>query len=229
MSMATATTSNRANAQSVTSAFDGRLERLQRLSRHDPEAAQTETWAWFAEAGRRIQTDRTGATEELSRLFRSGTPSVGIDGPTQGMLVGFVFNPAIDRALAGITAMWLPWAGKRFDAAAAGGDNLMLRSARWPAKLVWPLYPMRPATDRISGFDFDTRVEPGALDPDVDVLVIDYDPVAANPRLIIRSIRDELVEVSPGAHLGKMLWRHGDGSAAGYTLLAYFALRSSLG
>jgi hypothetical protein len=42
--------------------------------------------------------------------------------------------------------------------------------------------------------------------------------------LIIRQVRDELVEVAPGTHLGKMLWRHRDGR---HTLLAYFALREA--
>jgi hypothetical protein len=41
----------------------------------------------------------------------------------------------------------------------------------------------------------------------VDVLVIDYESVDANPRFLIRQIRDELVEVVPGANLGKMLVR----------------------
>jgi hypothetical protein len=56
------------------------------------------------------------------------------------------------------------------------------------------------------------------------VLVIDYEPVESNPRLVIRRIRDELVEVSPGMYLGKMLWRRRDGR---HTLLAYFALREA--
>ena len=77
-------------------------------------------------------------------------------------------------------------------------------------------------------FDFNTWIEPGAVDPDRDVLVIDYASVDSNPRVIIKQIRDELVEVVPGAHLGKMLWRHGDGPDARHTLLAFFALRSEL-
>jgi hypothetical protein len=44
------------------------------------------------------------------------------------------------------------------------------------------------------------------------------------PRLVIRQIRDELVEVAAGTHLGKMLWRDRDGR---HSLLAYFALRES--
>ena len=207
------------------SAIAPRLARLRELSDAEPSAAAEETWAWFVEAGRRIQTDRDPALAELNELFRSGAPSTGIEGPTRGTLVGFTMTPLADRALAGITAAWLPWAGKRFDAAAARGDNLLLRSARLPSKLPWPLYRMRDAGEHLAAFDFETRVEAGALDPDRQVLVIDYAPVDSNPALIIKQIRDELVEVVPGAHLGKMLWRTRGGDHA---LLAYFALRSSL-
>ena len=58
-----------------------------------------------------------------------------------------------------------------------------------------------------AAFDFTTYVEPGKLDPSVEVLVIDYGSVPANPALLIRQIRDELVQVVPGANLGKMLVR----------------------
>ena len=164
------------------------------------------SWDQILETGHAIQTDRPAAVARLDELFRAGTPPAALDGPTQGALVGFVIHPAFDRAVAALASRWLPWAGKRFDAAASRGDNLLLRSARWPSKLLWPTYPLRDAGDRVAGFDFQTRVERGALDPDTDVLVIDYAPVA------------------PGTHLGKMLWRHRDGR---YTLLAYFALREA--
>jgi hypothetical protein len=180
------------------------------------------SWDQILETGRAIQTDREAALARLGELFRSDTPPAGLDGATEGALVGFVIHPAFDRAAAALASRWLPWAGKRFDAAASGGDNLLRRSARWPSKLLWPTYPMRDAGERLAAFDFQTRVERGALDTDTDVLVIDYEPVESNPRLIIRQIRDELVEVAPGVHLGKMLWRHRDGR---HTLLAYFALR----
>ena len=185
-------------------------------------AAPPTTWNDILETGRAIQTDRETALARLAELFRAGTPPTGLDGPTSGALVGFVVHPTFDRAVAGLASRWLPWAGKRFDAAASCGDNLLLRSARWPSKLLWPTYPMRHAGERLAAFDFETRVERGALDPETDVLVIDYAPVDSNPRLVIKQIRDELVEVAPGTHLGKMLWRRGDGR---HTLLAYFALR----
>jgi hypothetical protein len=204
------------------------LERVQRLAQSDPLEAQRDAWRLLEETGRRIQSDRDKAVSELNELFRSGAPSRGIEGPTEGALVGFVIHPAFDRLTAALRDAWLPWAGKRFDSQAARGDNLLLRSARWPAKLLWPLYRARDAGDRLAAFDFETRVEPGAVDPDREVLVIDYAPVDSNPRLIIKRIRDELVELVPGVHLGKMLWRSGSLEDPSYTLLAYFALKSNL-
>jgi hypothetical protein len=57
------------------------------------------------------------------------------------------------------------------------------------------------------------------------VLKIDYGPVESNPRLIIRSIRDELVQLLPDTYLGKSLWRSEDNREERYSCLAYFALR----
>jgi hypothetical protein len=207
----------------------GRLEQLRRLAESDPSAAQRQAWSLLADTGRRIQSDRQAAIAELDELFRSGTPSLGIEGATEGALVGFVVHPLFDRVTAALGRAWLPWAGKRFDSRVARGDNLLLRSARWPSKLLWPRYSTREAGERLSAFDFETRVEPGAVDPDRDVLVIDYAPVDSNPALIIKRIRDELVELVPGAHLGKMLWRSGSVEAPSYTLLAFFALKQPLG
>jgi hypothetical protein len=148
------------------------------------------SWDQILQTGRVIQTDREAALGRLAELFRAGTPPVGLDGATEGALVGFVMHPAFDRTVAALASRWLPWASKRFDAAASGGDNLLLRSARWPSKLLWPSYRFRDAGDRLAAFDFRTRVERGALDPETDVLVIDYEPVESNPQLIIRQIRD---------------------------------------
>jgi hypothetical protein len=67
---------------------------------------------------------------------------------------------------------------------------------------------------------------PWRLDPSVDVLVIDYSCVAANPRLLIRSVRDEVVEIVPGPNLGKMLVNL-PGRRDPFPAL-YFALKSEL-
>ena len=177
----------------------------------------TDTWTRFTELGAAKDLDT------LAELFRTGSPSAGIDGPTEGQLVTFTVHPLFDRFAARVTGAWMPWAGKQFHSATNSGDNLLARSAKWPARLPWPTYRMRDAGDRLAAFDFETRVEPGKLDPDTDVLVIDYAPVDSNPRLVIKQVRDELVEVAPGAHLGKMLWHHGEDR---YSLAAYFALRT---
>ena len=62
-----------------------------------------------------------------------------------------------------------------------------------------------------------------SIRPDVRVMVIDYSDVGDNPRLIIRSIRDELVEVVPGAYLGKVLFRLPQDR---YEMIGFFALRT---
>ena len=134
-------------------------------------------------------------------------------------------QPAFDTAIAALTTAWLPWAGKRFDDGARTCDNLLLRSARLPSEPLGPLYSTRDAGRRPRRVRLRDAGRAGALDEDREVLVIDYAPVDLTP--IIKSIRDELVQIVPGANLGKMLWRHGDGER--HSLLAYFALRSSLG
>jgi len=54
-------------------------------------------------------------------------------------------------------------------------------------------------------------------------MVIDYANVESNPRLVIRSIRDELVELVPGVYLGKILFNTG---ADRFSKIGYFALRT---
>jgi hypothetical protein len=73
------------------------LEELRARAASDAAGTQRETWALLAETGRRIQADRGAATARLDELFRAGRPSLGIDGPTEGTLVGFVIYPAFDR------------------------------------------------------------------------------------------------------------------------------------
>ena len=104
----------------------------------------------------------------------------------------------------------MPWLGKSFDAQAAHGYNRLAPSARWPAKLFWPLYGTKPEWERgrrstsrrRSSLERPTRTS--------RCLKIDYGPVESNPRFIIRQIRDELVELVPDTYLGKILWRSGE-------------------
>jgi hypothetical protein len=223
-SVETAATSNWAEAAGATAAesrIARRVEALGNVAETDPEAARDLCWALFKELGARAPLHAEAAAE-LDELFHLGTPPERIDGQTEGILVGFVWRRPVNVALRAITGGWMPWLGKRFDAANSRGDNVLLTSARWPSKLLWPLYRTRPAEGGRAAFDFETAVEPSKDDPSMEALKIDYHDVVENPRLLIRSIRDELVEIVPGAYLGKMLWRH---DAERHTLLAYFALR----
>ncbi|WP_343601089.1 hypothetical protein [Mycobacterium sp.] len=198
-----------------------RLDWLRDSVHKHPAGAADAAWAWIAELSKRAKSDAAGADAELNELFRLGTPPTDLDGPTEGILVMTTTNPALDAAVRAVTALWMPWQGKRFDVDAATGDNRLTRSTGLVSKLLWPLYSMRDAEAGKLAFDFTTYVEAGKDDPDRQVMVIDYADVEKNPRLIIRSIRDELVELVSGAYLGKILFNSGDT----YTKIGYFALR----
>jgi hypothetical protein len=203
MQTATKTTNGRAALPSGPVAE--RVAKLREQARDDAQAAREEAWSWIAELGKRAHTDRKGALDELQALFLCGRPAEGIDGQTEGILVTWTMHPLADKLIGSITNAWMPWLGKKFDPEQGQGINTLTDSARWPAKIVWPLYSTRESPLGRSAFDFKTYIEAGRLDPSVDVLVIDYESVESNPRLLIRAIRDELVQIVPGANLGKML------------------------
>jgi hypothetical protein len=181
-----------------------RVAALRRKAKTDPTGARDEAWAWIEELSERAHEDRKGAIDELGRLFLCGKPAK-VTGQTEGILVTWTMHPLADRVIGAITDSWMPWVGKEFDPAHSRGINTLTDSARWPAKLVWPLYSSSDSPLGRSAFDFKTYVEAGKLDPSVQVLVIDYESVPSNPALLIRQIRDELIEIVPGANLGKML------------------------
>jgi hypothetical protein len=202
-----------------------RVDQLKRLANTDPQAAQDAAWGWFQRVGAHLP-DRA-AQAELDELFRTSTPATGVDGQTEGLLVGWVArNAALNRgggalhsaAKAVTTGLGvLPWLGKRFDAQAKRGTNSLSRLGL----LARPIAKVRKAGDHYEAFPMANWVERGQLDPDTDVLVIDYASLPDNP-WPVSAIRDELVEIVPHTYLGKMLWRQGDD----YYLLAYFALKT---
>lgn len=201
-----------------------RVAELREQAAGSPLEARDAAWHWFEQLGEETGRDRDAGAAALGELFELGLPPEGIDGRTEGILVAPLISGTVDRAMRGLAGAWMPWRGKRFDSVANRGDNVLADSARWPAKLFWPLYGTRSLGDARSAFDFETRVERSEDEgPPVDVLVIDYVVVDSNPSFLIKRIRDELVEIVPGANLGKILWRHGDGS---YANIGYFALRN---
>jgi len=219
----TGTDARSAGSGPAATAVEQRVASLRSQAASAPDEARETAWAWIEDLQRRAAKDRARAERELDELFRAGTPPQSLDGPTEGILVCTTTNPALDMAVRALTNVWMPWQGKRFDAAAQTGDNRMTSSSALPAKLLWALYTMKDVEGGKLAFDFTTYVEAGKDDPDRQVLVIDYANVESNPRLIIRSIRDELVEIVPGAYLGKVLFRLTRG---GYAKIGYFALRT---
>ena len=211
-------------AEAALSPTAQRVAELRRVAQSSPATAADAAWGWFKELGEVARSDRARGTEDLNELFKVGSAPTAIDGQTEGILVAPLIQPVLDKGLGLLTGAWMPWLGKRFDRGAQLGDNTLTSSTRYVGKLLWPLYGMKEYGSNVAAFDFETRVEPGKTDPDTDVLVIDYHPIEKNPDFIIRRIRDELVEIVPGANLGKILWRSGDDD---YTLIGFFALRST--
>jgi len=222
--MATTDTTTAPATDEALSDVAQRVAELRKVAQTSPATAGDAAWAWFKELGAAAGSDRDAAAEKLNELFRLGVPPSGIDGQTEGIFVAPLITPPVDRALRLLTGAWMPWLGKRFDAGSSMGDNTLTDRTRIVAKLLWPLYNTKEYGSNRAAFDFETRIEPGKNDPDRDVLVIDYYPVESNPRFIIRQIRDELVEIVPGANLGKILWRRDEDDHA---LIGYFALRST--
>jgi hypothetical protein len=223
--MATMRTSNQATPGDTQRQVAARAAELRELAQSDAAEARDRAWQWFSQAGQRLRTDREVAIAELTALFSTGRPPCGIDGETKGALIGWAAAPVADRLLTALTDRWLPWAGKRFRAGDSTGDNVLRQNARPVSSVLWPRYHMHPSGPRLIAFDFKTYVQRGVLDTTMDVLVIDYASVESNPRLLIKQIRDELVEVVPGANLGKMIY---EGPGDRHTLLAYFALKSTI-
>jgi hypothetical protein len=199
---------------------------LQGLRKSELELARRATWSQIRLAGMRARSRSAEALETLNLIFRlGGPPKSALSGPYDGIVVTpSLWRPA-DRALTALSAAWMPWVGKRFDSDAERGDNLLRPSARSVARVLWPGYRLREAPEGLLGaFRFRTYTSPGSVDPDRETLKIDYDS-DENPRLLIRDILDELVEVVPGACLGKVLLRRGGADDPRWRLVAYFALQ----
>src|SRR5437588_10355287 len=159
-----------------------RISKLRERAQSDPGGARDEAWEWLQELGRRAATDREGALAELQEVFLSGEPATGDSGQTEGLLVAWAMNPIADRVIGTITNAWMPWLGKKFYPEESRGENTLTRSARWPAKLLWPLYSTGVSPLGRTAFDFKTYVEAGRLDTSFDVLLIDDANVDTKPR-----------------------------------------------
>jgi hypothetical protein len=202
------------------------VEALQGLSKANADFARRAAWNQIRLAGVRAKSRPAEAHDSLNRMFRLGVPpSAPLDGPMHGILVTPTIPRPADAAIRGLASLWMPWTGKRFDSAAETGDNVLIAGARPIARVLFPSYRLEPLDDgNYSAFRFRTYVSPGKVDPDRQTLKIDYDS-DENPRLLIRDILDELVQVVPGAYLGKVLLRR----KGAWQLIGYFALEPAAG
>jgi hypothetical protein len=132
---------------------------------------------------------------DLVDLYRAGTVPDSLrvlDHVAQGRMLavrGLDWRGARDLYARVTASRFFPWAGKRFqhlDRNEGTGINRL----RLAGERLW--YPFR------------TRIEPSALDG-APCIALDYD-LPENPR-IVRALRDELREVSPGLFLGPALYR----------------------
>jgi hypothetical protein len=177
-------------------------------------------------AARRMSSERAESLAALNGIFALGhAPAPALDGPYKGTgITSTLWGPldAFSRALA---HLWLPWKGKRLSATTQSGDNMFPQEDLWLGRLAWPAYhgyqPYRPGL--VTGFTFRTYAGPGVCDPTVSTLKLDY-ALPSNPRFLIRSVLDEVVQLSGGYYFGKaylVLPRPQNP----YLLAAFFTLR----
>jgi hypothetical protein len=169
------------------------------------------------------QQDRAQALARLNEVFRQGKPpEPPLYGRYRGELVALDIAPGFTKAAEALAARWLPWQGKAFDASLARGDNIFSRDSLPLARILWPFYRgyVNEGPQTYRAFAFRTYIAPGKADPDRQVFKIDYD-LSDNPRLTIRRVLDELVQVDDGLYLGKahLQWLWGK-----WQLVAYFSL-----
>jgi hypothetical protein len=159
---------------------------------------------------------------ELEGMFARGVvPEPPLDGRYDGALLHLTLGPGGDLALGAVFRLWMPWLGKRFDAAAASGENVFDMSAYRAGERLTPAGYRAWWPEDVSSYRalrFRTSVGPGRLESGVEALRIDYD-LPENPPLV-RRIVDELVAVQAGVYLGQAILRRGDGGRR----LAWFTL-----
>lgn len=173
---------------------------------------------------RRLDTRREASLQTLHSIFKLGSaPASALDGRFRGQLVTTTIFSPLDSFGRVMARLYIPWLGKRFDAASQTGDNFFKPGMRLWSHLYWPMYNgyRHYGRNLLTAFPFRTYTGPGVLDSEVEVLKLDYgDP--RNPGFIVRDVLDELVQVTGNYYLGKAYIRK---SGDDYRLVAFFALQ----
>jgi hypothetical protein len=177
-------------------------------------------------AARRMGSARAESLATLNGIFALGhAPDPALDGPYQGTGITSTLWAPLDALSRVLAHLWLPWKGKRLMATTQRGDNMFPAGDLWLGRLAWPGYhgyqPYRPGL--VTGFTFHTYTGPGVCDPGVSTLKLDY-ALPSNPRLLIRSVLDEVVQLSGGYYFGKAFLVRPRAKDR-YLLAAFFTLR----
>jgi hypothetical protein len=166
---------------------------------------------------------RHKALGELDAMFKQGrAPEPAPEGFLPGALITMSVSPTYDAFMRRVSGLYMPWLGKSFDRENNQGINVLTKAARSQMKVLWPSYEPKDAGDRLEAFEFRTRTAPGAVDPSLQVLKIDYD-FDANPSFMIRRVLDELVQIDDGVYLGKILFKWGER----WRPIGFFSLQSA--
>lgn len=175
-------------------------------------------------AGAMMKLDRARGWAALNEIFREGVPpSTPLNGTYAGELIALDLKPGMTQFFSSLASLSLPWKGKRFDAAHACGDNIFTRNSRPLMRTLFPRYRgyEEGESETYRAFEFRTSIGPGRTDPDLRVLKLDYN-LEGNPRLSVRRVLDELVQVAEGYYLGKahLHWLWGEWQTVAFFTLA---------
>lgn len=176
-------------------------------------------------AARRLGSDRHASLATLNAIFDLGTaPHPPMSGDYRGeLLTSTLFGP-FDTCARFLSRFWLPWKGKHFDPATSTGYNYLTPGGHGASRLTWPLY--KHAAPALNGlyryFNFNTSTGPAVGAHSVTALKLDYN-LPENPIFLVRSVLDELVQISGGYYLGKAYLRSRNRH---YRLAAFFALHA---
>ena len=169
-----------------------------------------------------LKGDRVRGLILLDEIFCRGTePNPTLEGPYKGELITVDLVPPLTWVAEAVSKAWMPWQGKTFDADKDRGDNIFTRSSLPLSRIAWPFYRGFVPNDdgNVRAFAFRTSVSASLANPDLKVLRLDYN-LEVNPRLTVRRVLDQLVQLSDGLYLGKAHLRWW----GKWQLVAYFTL-----
>lgn len=200
-----------------------RLQRLRRLAEENPGHAREQTWQWLRELQKPSQHYR------LPWLFAQGSAPESPDGDCEGIVMNLYGSPwlaGLDKLVRlGQTLGGIGWTGKTFNKKAGTGYNRLTSSSRLAATLAMPSYRFEKINGELTGFPFFHAIESSPITPHALVRAIKYDAPVHNNPLVLPRTRDELVEIVPGAYLGRALLRE----AHDWRVVGYFGLRHPVG